>query len=365
MRGHALSSQRKFNRHWQSAGGGGIAKVWYDAVKIGGDVYTFAPRYLPDPAQASIGNYIGTKRISSRRYEYQWLIDPTLWDGTNSFSDVIYHKRADETLESVPITGDYYVLQNIQFIPHFGGLGYSADGYDFQLYYHDENQTRQVVSKHLEENFKTFKYIADVYFIRLDCGTGYSTIRTDGPAYNGDNKHILSRFQNNITRPVGYSPIWQSSKSILEAQPYGMETAVNNLAIDSEQFTYREYYIPGQSYGSFQSVGKIGYDPEYSFTYGNQKVDNFYAYPINQAPSPAVLSTGSSNYDNRAVSGYACPFCEFTDFNGVSPYYNLSGWLVPMQVQFNNSDTYNSDHYKYGIVISMKEIKEMDGKLYG
>lgn len=361
MRCHALSSTRKFNHHWQSGDGGGIAPIWYDCAMIGNDRYFWGVRYLPITDQITETIEHSTGEPPYIQGQYNWVIDPTQWDGTNAYTDILVHNGIDYN-----VNVDYYKLDSVQFIPHFGGVPYWDDPESlFDLTYHEDDQQAHIYQFNIKSNVKLLKYIADVYFVKITSSNLPSYV---GVGYT-ENESFLNRYKNNIIiKPVGFAPVWQGSLTPLHIQPYGLRS-VNSL---SSQFVTQRRRIPSSEWQA-DYYGVANYHTRATFSEGweNEFPDfqNYLFAPICNAHAPATCDfvSGSGNLAWLGRYGVAVPFCNYTSYDILgSPEWAESTWNRDLQVQFSPVDNYSRyNAEQWGIIIALKEIQGFEGKIYG
>ena len=343
MRGQALSTTRKLNKHWQSGGGQILPRLWYDAAEIDGDVYVFGIRYMPVNLPQG--------------YAITWedVTDPTLFnpDSPNGSPGAWKWPDIYDGQYSFDVPGDfgptthtvsYKVLSDVYIVPKFSGV---EPGDRCTINYHDRDG--HVASKILDvlnnETLKTFNLVADIVFCEMSPGG----IDVD---YEQNIQYFSRFFPSSVIVPQDFNPIWQSTP-ITDDPIY----TIDNFA--TQQFTYtRQRISDGVTYGPYYI--DLTYWPQ-QYGYGGSSnagiwhpgtVDDSWTVviPISPASPPTSIKPLyiGTNYKTLSTAGWAAPFCNI--LNGYDPANakQPSAWLRDFHVI--------SDRVKV-LLIVLKEIE--------
>lgn len=216
MRCHALSSQRKFNRHWQSAGNK-ASGVWYNFGTVGTEKYFCAPFYKwPSfPCESIMGSGVSIRGID-----------------TNALISLM-----SATQYSNGRNGYIYTSEEKELIPSIGPL--YEDNFD--LYYY-ENNTLNTLNIDLEEKQNLIIPVYDFIFFSVensqDIGTESIELMKDC---------IQSYLSESITLPTGFVPKMQAI-DLPDTYFYGGDVYAEARILDPSQINANVHVLGQNGY---------------------------------------------------------------------------------------------------------------------
>ncbi len=216
MRGHALSTQRKFNRHWQSADNGNSG-VWYNYGTVGTEKYFCAPFYKwPSfPGESIIGSGVSIRGIDT--------------------SALISLMSA--TQYSNGRNGYIYISEEKELIPSIGQLYEDS----FDLYYY-ENNALTTLTMDLSEKQDLIIPVYDFIFFSVANSQDISTENIELMK-----SCIQSYLSESITLPTGFIPQMQAI-DLPDTYFYGGDVYAEAQRLDPSQIDTNVHVLGQNGY---------------------------------------------------------------------------------------------------------------------
>lgn len=320
MRGQALSSTRKLNKHWQS-GEGGYSPLgsgnWFNCARYKGEMYHFPLRYTISGASTFPFNSI-VKPIDLNNPPTYKNINKYTGIG-NSYALKFPNKPFTKVWNynsSTGTLGQYEIIPNVKLIPNLGNCPCSDD---VIVYCHGENGQllHHNIALPYSDDINTMSLIVDLVFLRTeeDRSTGDTRLNqsiTDCKIPES----MLSQFLTTpVMVPKGFKAIWQTS--LFLDQYFYCYDPPSNQSITPNQLNL---LAKTTETGSGTNKGLV--EPEYRYTYmtinGKQNANNdIQVSPIFQGQILDIdnywRDNGGPGVYRKAYSGvnygYALPFC--------------------------------------------------------